>query len=312
MTAASHAGERRAALVDPQALARLRGVMLRARQVVDGVLQGLHKSPHQGASVEFAEHKEYAPGDEIKHVDWKAFARHDKYYVKKFEQETNLQAWLVVDASASMGYGADGMLTKFEYAATVATALVWLMLKQQDAVGLVKYDAAISEVLPPRSRAVHLGAIAEALETTKVAGTTNLEASLSGVVDRARRRGMVFLFSDFFGNTAFPFTTLRQLVGRGHDVTLFHVLDGDELTFPFREMTLFEGMESPQKLLIEPEIVRREYLARMKAHQADVRRAALEAQASYVLADTREAPGELLLRTLRERRRVAAGRGAGR
>lgn len=295
-------------LIDPQALARLRGVSLRARAVVDGVLQGLHKSPHQGASIEFAEHKEYTPGDEIKHIDWKAYGRLDRYYVKKFEHETNLQAFFVIDASASMGYGAEGTLTKFEYAATLATTLGWLLLRQQDAIGLVKYDESVTEVLPPRARGTHLAAVAQALETTRVARGTNLEPALARLVEFSKKRGMVFVLSDFFNDAERPFKMLRNLVGRGHDVTVFQILDGDELTFPFREMTLFEGMESSAKLLVEPEIVRREYLQRMKAHQQTIREAALDAQAGYELIDTREAVGEVVLRFLRARRSVAASR----
>jgi len=289
-------------LVDPQALARLRGVSLRAKGVVDGVLQGMHKSPHRGASIEFAEHKEYTPGDEIKHIDWKAYARMDRYYVKKFEHETNLQAFFVVDASASMGYAAEGHLAKFDYAATLTLALSWLLLKQQDAIGLVKYDEAVVDMLPARARATHLAAVTQALESTKVQRGTKLEVALQTLVEFSKKRGMIFILSDFFGESELAFKVLRNLVGRGQDVTVLQVLDGDELTFPFREMTLFEGMESPQKLLVEPELVRREYLQRMKEHQAAVRKATLEAQASYLLVDTREPPGEVILRYLRERK----------
>lgn len=303
-------------LVDPQALARLKGVALRARAVVDGVLQGLHKSPHQGASIEFAEHKEYTPGDEIKHIDWKAYGRLDRYYVKKFEHETNLQAFFVIDASASMGYAAElprgkgkaaeRTLSKFDYAATLVTSLGWLLLRQQDAIGLVKFDERVTAVLPPRARATHLAAVTQALEETRVSGGTDLEAALASMVEMSKKRGLVFVLSDFFGDAERPFKMLRNLVGRGHDATVFHVLDGDELTFPFREMTLFEGMESSQKLLVEPEIVRREYLARMDAHRAAIRQAAIDAQAGYQLADTREPPGELIRRFLRERKHGGA------
>lgn len=295
--------------VDPTALARLKGLSLRSRRVVDGVLQGMHKSPHQGASVEFAEHKEYAPGDEIKHVDWRAYARFDKYYVKKYEQETNLQALFVVDASASMAYGAEGALTKFEYAGVVATSLGWLLLRQQDAVGLVKYADAVSEIVPPRSRVNHLSAISTALEKSKVKGGTNLEAGLEAVVQHGRRRGMVYVLSDFFNDdSAKAFDMLRQLVGRGQQITVFHVLDGDELTFPFERMTLFEGMETKRRLLVEPRLVRKAYLQRMQEHQADVRRRCLEARVAYELVDTRLAPGDIVLRWLRASERARRGR----
>ncbi len=297
-------------LIDPQALARLKGVSLRAKSVVDGVLQGMHRSPHQGASIEFAEHKEYSPGDEIKHVDWKVYGRLDKYYVKKFEHETNLRAFMVIDGSASMGYGADGMLTKFDYAATVATTLAYLLLKQQDAVGLMKFDQQIAEVLPPRSRMTHLSAMADLLEKSKVRGGTDIGGALQVLVEQHKKRGMVLVFSDFFGNDERAFAMVRNLVGRGHDVVVLQVLDGDELEFPFKEMTLFEGLESDQKLLVEPQIVRREYLARMREHQARVRKQALESQAGYQLVDTRIAPGEVVLKLIRDRR-GEAGRRAG-
>lgn len=290
-------------LIDPRALARLKGVSLRANAVVDGVLQGLHRSPHQGASIEFAEHKEYSPGDEIKHVDWKVFGRVDKYYVKKFEHETNLQAFMVIDGSASMGYRADGALSKFEYASVLATSFAYLMLRQQDAVGLIKFDEGLAEVVPPRSRMTHLMAMADVLEKSRVKGGTNLEAALKSLVEHQKKRGLVLIFSDFFGEDTASFTMLRHLVGRGHDVTVLQVLDGDELEFPFKEMTLFEGLESDQKLLVEPQIVRREYLQRMREHQERIRKKALEVQAGYLLVDTRVPPGEIVLRLLRDRRR---------
>ena len=304
---ASNTSSDRPKLIDPQALARLKGVSLRANVVVDGVLQGLHRSPHQGASIEFAEHKEYSPGDEIKHVDWKVFGRVDKYYVKKFEHETNLQAFLVIDGSASMGYRAEGALSKFEYASVLATALAYLMLRQQDAVGLVKFDEALAEVVPPRSRMTHLMALCDVLEKSRVKGGTNLEAALKSLVEHQKKRGLVLIFSDFFGDDERSFTMLRHLVGRGHDVTVLQVLDGDELEFPFKEMTLFEGLESDLKLLVEPQIVRREYLQRMQEHQGRIRKKALEAQAGYLLVDTRVPPGEIVLRFLRERRRETGG-----
>lgn len=299
-TAARAPGDAR--LIDPAALARLKGVALRAQSVVDGVLQGLHRSPHQGASIEFAEHKEYSAGDEIKHVDWKVYGRLDKYYVKKFEHETNLQAFMVIDGSASMSYGAEGALTKFEYAAVVATTLAYLLLKQQDAVGLLKFDEQVAEVLPPRSRMTHLATLAEVLERARVRGGTDLERALKLLVEQQKKRGMVFVFSDFFGEAERAFAMLRNLVGRGHDAILLQVLDGDELEFPFKEMTLFEGLESDLKLLVEPQIVRKEFLSRMAAHQERIKRQCLESQAGYFLADTREPPGNLVLRWLRERK----------
>jgi uncharacterized protein (DUF58 family) len=299
------------AYIDPAALARLRGVSVRAERVVDGILQGSHRSPHQGVSIEFAEHKEYAPGDDTRHIDWKVYGRMDRYVVKKFEQETNLQATFLIDGSGSMEYGAEGMLSKFDYAATMAVSLTYLLLKQQDSVGLVKFAEGVAETLPARARATQLGLMARTLERAAIEGGTNLEVALKHVVEHQRRRGMVFLFSDFFTDLGALRDTLANLVTRGQDVTLFAVFDGDELDFPFRDMTLFEGMEQKTKLLVEPTLMRREYLKRFGAHREAVRKLALDAMARHVELDTREAPGEAILRFLRERRAVATSRGRG-
>ncbi len=296
------AGAFHSQLLDPRALAQLAGLQARARKVVDGLLQGIHKSPHHGSSIEFSEHKEYSPGDEIRHIDWKAFGRLDKYYVKRFEQESNLTAWFVVDRSASMAYGraqeGGGALTKFEYASVLAVSLAHLLLQQQDAVGLVTFGDDDPALLPPRGRTSHLPHMCKVLEETKVRGGTSIETGLTAILERARKRGFVYVLSDFFGETEAAFKAMRQLVGRGHQVTAFQVLDGDELSFPFGEMTLFEGMESKQRLLVEPRLVRDAYMKRLKAHLQQVRAQCLRAQVAYALADTREAPGRLLLKYL--------------
>ncbi|MGM0577834.1 MAG: DUF58 domain-containing protein [Myxococcota bacterium] len=289
-------GERR--LLDPRALARMKGLVLRSRLVVDGMLQGIHKSPHHGSSIEFAEHKEYSPGDEVRHIDWKAYGRLDKYYVKKFEQETNLRAWAVVDVSGSMGYGREGTLTKLEYASVLATSLGFLLLRQSDSIGLVTFADDVRAVLPTRGRMSHLTHFCEQLEHARPRGGTSLEAGLRRIMEQAGKRGLVFVFSDFFGDRDSLFAILRQVVSRGHQVTVFHVLDGDELEFPFEEMTLFEGMESKRRLLAEPRLVREAYLERMAGFRDDVRRRCLDARIDYELADTREPPDRLLLRYL--------------
>lgn len=297
--------------IDPASLARLRGVSVRAERVVDGILQGSHRSPHQGVSVEFAEHKEYAPGDDTRHIDWKVYGRMDRYVVKKFEQETNLQATLLIDGSGSMDYGAEGALTKFDYAATVAVSLTYLLLKQQDSVGLVKFADGLAETLPARARATQLGLLARTLESSRVEGTTKLESAIRHVLESQRRRGIILLFSDFFTDLGAVRDTLANLVTRGQDVTVFSVFDGDELEFPFREMTLFEGMESKTRLLVEPSLMKREYLKRFEAHRESVRKLAVDAMAMHFELDTREPPGEAILRYLRERRWRAARRGRG-
>lgn len=282
-------------LLDPHSLAQLKGLTLRARRVVDGVLQGIHRSPHHGSSIEFAEHKEYSPGDEIRHIDWRAYGRLDKYYVKKFEHETNLRAWCLVDTSGSMGYGADGGLTKLEYASVLAASLGFLILRQQDAVGFVAFAEQVRAVLPAKARLGHLTHFCEQLEAVHAEGGTELDTGLRRLAEQVSGRGMIFVLSDFFGEVDAALKLLRQLTSRGHDVTVFHILDGDELEFPFEEMVLFEGMETRRRLLVEPKLVRDRYLTRLAEHQDRVRQGCLEGRIDYVPVDTREAPEQLLL-----------------
>ncbi|MGB0588841.1 MAG: DUF58 domain-containing protein [Myxococcota bacterium] len=294
-------------LLDPHTLAQLKSLSLRVERVVDGLLQGVHRSPHRGRSVEFAEHKEYTPGDETRHIDWRAFARLDKVYVKRFEQETNLSAWFAIDASESMSYGAKGGLTKYDYAATVLSSLAFLLLRQQDAVGLVSFSDTVRQVVPPRSQLSHLKRLTDALESDTPHGLTQLGAGLQRVAETASKRGMVFVFSDFFGDTEEALVLLRRLVSKGHVVIAFHVLDGDELSFPFEGVVHFEGLERRERLLAEPRLVRDRYLAAMEAHQAVVRKGCLEAQVRHILVDTREPIDRLILGVL-----GALGRGGSR
>ncbi len=288
-------------LLDPRALARLKGLGLRSGRVVDGLLQGIHRSPHHGSSIEFAEHKEYSPGDEVRHIDWRAYGRLDRYYVKKFEHETNLRTWSVLDTSASMGYGADGALTKLEYASVLVASLAFLLLRQQDAVGMVTVADDVKVSVPARGRMGHANHLVQVLEQLEPEGGTTLEAGLSRVVEGSRKRGLVFVFSDLFQSPDGIFRLLRQMVSRGHQVTLFHVLDGDELIFPFEEMTLFKGMESTRKLLVEPKLLRDAYMGRLAEFREDLQRRCFEARIERVEVDTRERPDQLLLRWLRQR-----------
>ena len=296
-------------LLEPASLARLKGLTMRAQSVVDGVLQGIHRSPHHGSSIEFAEHKEYSPGDEIRHIDWKAYGRLDKYYVKKFEQETHLHAWSVLDVSQSMAYGADGALTKFEYASVLAASIGFLLLRQQDAIGLVTFAEDVQAVLPTRARLGHLTHYCKTLEEARPGGGTTLEAGLRRLAEQVRKRGVIHVFSDFFAATESCFEMLRQLATRGHQITVFLVLDGDEIDFPFEEMTMFEGMETRRRLLVEPKLVRDQYLERLEAHRESLRAACLESRIDFVQVDTRIPPDRLLLAWLRERQHRRGGAG---
>ena len=294
-------------LLDPAVLAKLGTLKLRVRAITEGVLTGLHKSPHHGQSVEFAEHKEYAPGDEIRHIDWKAYGKFDKYYVKKFEQETNLRAYLVVDASGSMGYRGDpGRMTKLEYASALAASLAYLLVRQQDAAGLVLVQGQIHAAIPPRASASHLGPILETLEGVRAEGPTKLSAAVDWIIEHAPRRSSVLVFSDLFDPEEQVLKKLAQLGRRKHEVSLFHVLDPAELEFPFDDPTLFLSMEDERQVEAHGRDVRKGYLEVFGRWLDEVRRTAAEADVEHVLARTDRPLDEVLLPYLAKRERTAA------
>jgi uncharacterized protein (DUF58 family) len=275
--------------------------------VAEGVLTGLHRSPHHGQSVEFAEHREYAPGDEVRHIDWKAYGKTDKYYVKQFEQETNLRAWLVVDASGSMGYrGPRAPLSKLEYASTLAAALAYLLVRQQDAAGLVAVGDRVTRSVPPRAAASHLGALLEALEGLSAAGPTRLAAAVDHVVEHAPRRCQVVVVSDLLDPEERVVRRLAQLRRRRHEVTIFHVLDPAELEFPFEDPTLFLSLEDGRQVEAHGREVRRGYLEVLGRWLERVRREAQEADLDYALCRTDRPLDEVLLPFLARRERHAA------
>ncbi len=287
-------------LLDPKALAKLSTVKLRARAVVEGVLSGLHKSPHQGQSVEFAEHKEYAPGDEIRHIDWKAYGKFDKYYVKRFEHETNLRAYLAVDASASMNYRS-GDLSKLDVACMLAAALAYLLVRQQDAVGLVVLKASGATYVPPRSSAGHLQAILQALEGLRGEGPTRLSDAADLLSEKAQRRSAVVLLSDLFDEDPGALSRLLQLRLRKNDVSIFHVLDPAELEFPFEDNTLFLSMEDERSQQANPREIRESYLEELQGFLDGARRRCFELDCDYEPVRTDEPMDRALLRYLGRR-----------
>jgi uncharacterized protein (DUF58 family) len=297
----------RPTLLDPHVLAKLGNLRLRVRAITEGILSGLHKSPHHGQSVEFAEHKEYAPGDEIRLIDWKAYGKFDKYYVKKFEQETNLRAYLVVDASGSMGYRGDpGRMTKLEYASAMAASLAYLLVRQQDAAGLVLVAGKVEAALPPRSAANHVTPIVNALEGCRAAGPTELGAAIDWVIEHAPRRSSVLVFSDLMDREEKVLRRLAQLGRRKHEVTLFHVLDPAELEFPFEDPTLFLSMEDERQVEANGRDMRKGYLELLGRWLEDVRRSALESDVDYTLCRTDAPLDSVLLPFLARRERTAA------
>jgi uncharacterized protein (DUF58 family) len=287
-------------LLTPETLARLAGVKLRARAVMEGVLSGLHKSPHQGQSVEFSEHKEYAPGDELRHLDWKAYGKFDKFYIKRFEHETNLAAVMVIDASASMGY-ASGPLSKLEVATTLVGALCYLLVRQQDAAGLSVVAGGKVQDVPPRAAAGHLSTLLGELDQVKAGGTTDLFAAADHLAERLSRRSLVVVFSDLFDDRADALKRILQLRQRKNDVALFHVLDKAELEFPFEDPTLFLSMEDDRKIEVNPREIRQSYLEEMGAFLEEVKETCARQDVDYVRVCTDEVLDAVLLRFLAKR-----------
>ncbi|HCW45753.1 MAG TPA: DUF58 domain-containing protein, partial [Planctomycetes bacterium] len=258
-------------LLDPATLARISGLIVRARMIVEGSITGLHRSPFHGSSVEFAEHREYVPGDDIRHIDWKVFGRSDRFYIKQFEEETNLRVQLVMDASESMNYGS-GAMTKLEYARTLAAALAYLILGQQDAVGALVFDDKIRADAPISQSRSHLQDLVSVLSQESGKDTTDIGEVLGRVSDRLKRRCLIVLMTDLFDEPEGILHGLRRLRHAGHDVLVLHVMDPDELEFPFTRMTMFEGLEGMQDQLADPEAVREAYLAEVREFTRTIRR----------------------------------------
>jgi uncharacterized protein (DUF58 family) len=287
-------------VLDTVAVSKLADLKLRARVVVEGALAGLHRSPHHGASVEFAEHKEYSPGDEVRRIDWKAYGKFDKYYVKRYEEETELRAYLVADCSASMGYGGAGV-SKLAYATWLMAGLSYLLLRQQDQAGMIAFADSLRGYIPPRGRSGHLTDLLDAMQALEAKGKTDLGKAVAYVSDVARRRSLIVLFSDLLETGYEAVHLLRGLAARRHDVVLFHVLDRDELTLPFEKPTIFEGMEDTRELLADPRLVREQYLGEIQKFVEGCRRGCAEGDVEYHLVDTSRAPSEILLEFLRAR-----------
>jgi len=271
----------------PEAISRISRLDLRARHIVEGFLSGTHRSPYFGQSVEFLQHREYTPGDDLRHVDWKVWAKQDRYYVKQFEEDTNLRATLLVDVSGSMQYGS-GPLNKYEYASTVAVSLAYVLLRQQDAVGCMAFDEAVRAKVPQRTRRSHLNSIVQALSTSAPREKTNLLPIFREAVETYPRRGLMILVSDLLVKRAGLFKGLKLLRQHGHDVIVFHVMDDEELDFPFTGPTRFEGLELPQNLSCNPRALREGYLDALAVYLDEVRRGCAQGEVDYVLVRTSE------------------------
>jgi uncharacterized protein (DUF58 family) len=279
--------------LDPVVLAKVRGLELQARLLVEGYLSGMHKSPYHGFSVEFAQHREYVPGDDIKHIDWKVYGRTGRYYLKQYEEETNLICWLVVDTSESMRY-ASAEVAKFDYAAMSAAALAYLILSQQDSVGLITFDDQVRNVLKPSSQPSHLRELAQVLNQGPTREKTRIASIFHNIAERINRRGLIMIFSDLFDDVADLMTALRHLRYNKHEVVVFHVLDGAELDFPFQEATLFRGLEQLPDLLTDPRSLRKGYLAAVQEYVAELQQGCRSQNVDYVQMRTDQPLGVAL------------------
>lgn len=300
--------------IDPAEIADLiaggESLHVKARLIVEGALTGLHRARLHGSSIEFAEHKEYSPGDEVRHLDWKAYAKLDRYFVKQFEQESQLTTYLVLDASGSMDYRS-GTLSKLEYGSYLLAALAYLLIRQQDKVGLSVFgDAAFEGYVPPRARPAHLHDLLAAIQDVSARGATGDE-SAAAALDRigelaGRRRSLIVLASDLFDSQGNATAILRRLRAQRHDVVVFHVLDPHEIEFPFEGLTLFEALESEHKMLVNPSAIRRHYRKEIRRFLSETRAECVEGGIDYHFCPSSKPLHQTLLDFLAQR----AGSGA--
>ncbi len=289
-------------LADPRTLARISSLELRARVVVEGVISGMHRSPHHGYSVEFAQHRNYTPGDEIRHIDWKVFGRSDRYHVKQFQEETNLRASLALDTSASMLYTSGGM-TKLAYASVAAAALAFLLMKQRDAVGLTTFSDGVREHLPPAGTPAHAREIMGRIERAETLPRTDIGRTLHDLAERMQRRSLIVLLSDLLDEPDRVVRGLQHFHHRRHEVIVFHVMDPAEIEFPFRDHVIFEGLEGEGRLSADPRALRAAYKQAVEEHISAIRRGCRDLRMDYTLLRTDEPVDEALARYLSERMR---------
>lgn len=288
---------------DADGLSRIGNIELVAGQVVEGFLTGRHRSPFHGFSVEYLDHRQYTPGDDLRALDWKILARSDKYHVKLFEDETNLRAFILLDCSKSMAFKT-GPLSKLEYGAYLAAALSHLMLRQNDAVGLVMFDTEIRQFLPPKARKTQFRRILGLLEETEIRGDTDVGAILHQVAERIRRRGLVIIISDFIDDEAKIADGLQHFRHNHNEVLVFHVMDEAELTFPYDRLTRFKDMEGAGRLVANPKSLRSRYLARLNTFLDGIKQACFERKISYNLANTKQPYDSFLAAYLEKRARL--------
>ncbi|MGE0609975.1 MAG: DUF58 domain-containing protein [Pirellulales bacterium] len=288
---------------DPAALARLKNMQIAARRVVEGFYAGMHKSPNKGYSIEFAEHRQYTPGIDPKHIDWRVFGRRDKLYVKQYEEETCLRCYVLLDRSTSMDYRHEGKLTKLEYGSYLAASLAYLMAGQHDAVGLVTFDDAVRDMVPPRQGTGHLRVLMDRLERTVAGGETSLAKTIHHLAETIKKRALIVLISDLFDDPLELLAALKHLRHAKHEVIVLHTLDPAEVTFPFDDVTRIEDLETSHEVTSDPRAFRKAYLEELAKFLEIIRGGCTSAQIDYALAET-DQPFEIFLGQYLARRQM--------
>lgn len=290
--------------LQPDVVARLANMELIARLVVEGFITGLHKSPYHGFSVEFAEHRQYMPGDDLKYLDWKILGRTDRYYIKEFEEETNLKAYVILDASRSMAYSSNGRMTKLSYASYIAAALAYLMVQQRDAVGLTVFDENIRTYMPPHATKSYLKQILRQLETLEGSNKTGTAKTLHEIAERIKRRGLVIILSDLFDKPAEVTSALKHFRHKKNEVIVMQVLDPLERSFAFGSDAIFKDMETGEQLTTQPYHIQRAYQQEMRKFIDSYKKECRENNIDYVLLDTATPFHQALLHYLSKRQRM--------
>ena len=287
---------------EPEHLAKLKNLNLLARQAVEGFISGLHRSPHKGFSVEFAEHREYTPGDDLRHLDWVAWGRTDRYYIKQYEQETNLRTYILLVVSNSMAYRYGGEVTKFVYGCFMTACLSYLMCRQQDMVGVIAFDEKMRFHLPPHSTPAHLDRVFKKLEATAPGKGTNIAPTFHELANRIGKRGLVIVISDLYDDPTEIMKALQHFVYKKHQIIVFHLMDPAELEFPFKRILSFMDMETNERLQVDPRYVRDGYIEEVNAFVDTYRRECGERNIEYVLTTTNEPYDRMLLNYLARRK----------
>lgn len=289
--------------LDPDVIARAQALGVKARTLVEGLRVGDHKSPYRGFSVEFVQHREYVPGDDIRHIDWKSYGRSERYTIKQYEQETNFTAHLIVDASRSMHYG-NGETNKLEYAKTLTAALTYLIIHQRDSVALNVFDADWRARLPASGQMGHVQTILETLESVKPRDKNAMGPLLHDIANHVRRRGLIFLISDCFDDVESILGGLQHMRFGGNEVILFHILHPDEIDFPFNGMVKFDAMEEKMHLLTRPQLIRPNYLRALKKYLEELQTGCERNRCDYVQMNTGKPLAETLTEYLARRLRT--------